>query len=326
MLVAFDAVCARSATCAAHGTPTSDRIDCAPHVAAADARAGDDHRPRRQCGERLGRPVEPALAVALGRDRLDRLPRARRGRGRVARGRPAAAHQAAHPRPHDHEHRLARDVLGRGGALGDLLRLPDGVRRVPLDDRPAVRHRPGRGRAGEHASRDVRPWTVDRVAGIDGQRARRVRHVACLRRRRSARGARNPRFPDVPTLVLAGDLDTLTPPGGRREHRGALPGRVVRARGELRSRHGSRRRMGLRVDDRGRVHHERAPSATRRVRAPFPRSGRSTDSRSTPTDATEATAAPGDASTPLDRQIATLAVAEVGGRDRAVGCDDGRQR
>ena len=86
MFTAFDLVCERTAPCKAKGSSDLRTHQGAARVAAGGAGAGVDDRPRRAERRGVGRPREPPLALAVRRDRLDRLPRARCSRDVVARG------------------------------------------------------------------------------------------------------------------------------------------------------------------------------------------------------------------------------------------------
>jgi pimeloyl-ACP methyl ester carboxylesterase len=121
----------------------------------------------------------------------------------------------------------------------------------------------------------------------------------------------NPRFPDVPTLVLAGDLDTLTPPSESASTAALFPEAsfvLVTNSGHVTA-----------LDD-GWGCASTIVAEFVDARAPVDTSCASSIPPIRPVerfvrqaaDAAEATAQPGDASTPLDRQITTLAVAQVG--------------
>jgi pimeloyl-ACP methyl ester carboxylesterase len=122
---------------------------------------------------------------------------------------------------------------------------------------------------------------------------------------------RNPRFPDIPTLVLAGDLDTLTPPAEGASTAALFPEAsfvLVANSGHVTALDDG---WGCASTIVAEFIDSRAPVDTTCASSippirPVDRFARHA------AEAAEATAEPGDASTPLDRQVTTLAVAQVG--------------
>jgi pimeloyl-ACP methyl ester carboxylesterase len=121
----------------------------------------------------------------------------------------------------------------------------------------------------------------------------------------------NPRFPDVPTLVLAGDLDTLTPPSEGASTAALFPEAsfvLVANSGHVTALDdgwGCASTIVAEFVDTRQPVDTSCASAIPPIR-PVDRFARQA------ADGAEATAQPGDASTPLDRQVATLAVGQVG--------------
>ena len=120
-----------------------------------------------------------------------------------------------------------------------------------------------------------------------------------------------PVFPDVPTLVLAGDLDTLTPPSEGEAAAALFPGATfvtVANTGHVTALDDSWGCASVIVTDfiaAGKVGDTTCASSIPEIRTVdrFPVHA---------VGATAATAAPGDASTDADRQIAAVAVGQVG--------------
>jgi hypothetical protein len=121
----------------------------------------------------------------------------------------------------------------------------------------------------------------------------------------------NPRFPDVPTLVLAGDLDTLTPPSEGAAAAALFPNAsfvVVVNSGHVTALDDgwgcASAIVAEFVDTRAPV--DTACAAAIPAIRPVDRFARQA------AGAAEAAAQPGDASTSVDRQVTTVAVAQVG--------------
>ena len=164
MLTAFDAVCARAMTCAAQGTPTSDRITAL--LASLRQTAGPGHRRPTPMADSVNVSADPSsllsLLLSAATDwtvyrELDAAATV------VARGRPPAARQAAHPRRHVRRATTrCRVVLGGRRAVRDMLGLPDRVRSErSSNDRPAVRRStaPSAPRQSTHPE-TFAPWTA----------------------------------------------------------------------------------------------------------------------------------------------------------------------
>jgi hypothetical protein len=121
----------------------------------------------------------------------------------------------------------------------------------------------------------------------------------------------NPRFPDIPTLVLAGDLDSLTPPAEGAAAAALFPEAsfvLVANSGHVTALDDGWGCASVIVAD---FVDSREPVDTSCAALippvrPVERFARQA------VDATEATAQPGDASTSVDRQVTTLAVSQVG--------------
>ncbi len=120
-----------------------------------------------------------------------------------------------------------------------------------------------------------------------------------------------PKFPDVPTLVLAGDLDTLTPPSEGEAAAALFPDATfvkLANTGHVTALDDTWGCASVIVTDfvaAGKVGDTTCASTIPEIRTVdrFPLHA---------ADATAATAAPGDASTDADRQIAAVAVGQVG--------------
>ena len=257
MLAAFDFVCERSAPCKEQGSPTSERIKALLDSLRASPVRVSTTDPDGQSIAVSADPVSLlSLTLSAATDwtvyrELDAAATSWLAGDRI---RP---HPPSHSRHRVHEQRLARHLLRRGRAVGDVLGLPHRVRHVGgargASSRDRQRNRQGRPRTTRTPSLLGRPTSGGRQQQTSSSNPRRGRPRIAS----SLPRALSPDFPDVPVLVLSGDLDTLTPPSEGEGRRRALPELHVRDGGEHGPRHRARRLVGMRVGHRHRLHRRR---------------------------------------------------------------------
>ena len=177
---------------------------------------------------------------------------------------------------------------------------------TPISQRPAeVRSALAAYPAGTFAPFSAAAWT-----GTDFEGA-----LACLRWPSPARpdppAPPSAAYPRVPTLILNGDLDNITPLVGRDHRRPPLPAEHARRCRERRPCDRAPRPERLRLGHLPPLRRRPAGRATRRARTARPRCGSCRPSRARRPAVAPARAGRRDASTLLDRRVAAAAAETV---------------
>ncbi len=310
MLRAFDAVCARSTTCAAQGTPTSDRITALltslrqmPVRVTTTDPDGNSVNVSADPSSLLSlllsaatdwtvyRELDAAAAAWLAGDRPplvrllthDLTTTSTDSLASYSAGVALSATCSDYPTVFDESHSTTDRLSDIDRALG-----------VQQSTHPET----------------FAPWTATEWQASTANELDQCATWPASDRNDPPAGT-SPDFPDVPVLVLSGDLDTLTPPSEGDAAAKLFPNATfvqVANTGHVTALDDSWGCASTIVDDfitNAAVGDTSCAETIPEIRTVDKFSIHSTD-------ATAATAAPGDASTALDRQIATVAVAEVG--------------
>ena len=310
MLAAFDAVCSRSATCAAQGTPTSTRISAlldslraSPvHVSTTDAD-----------GQSVSVSADPvsllSLLLSAATDwtvyrELDAAATAWLAGDQVP-----LIRLLTHDTTYESDDSLAvySAAVALSATCSDYPTVYDSS--ASSDQRLSQIDHAVSSQESSHPE-TFTPWTAREWRASDADELDQCATWPAPDRLETPAGT-SPTFPDVPTLVLAGDLDSLTPPSEGRAAAALFPHATfveVANTGHVTALNDSWACASVIVTDfisTGATGDTSCASTIPEIRTVdrFP---------ITVAGAAAATATPGDSSTETDRQIASIAVGQVG--------------